>query len=76
MNPNQNKKTTIVGTNIDDVKEKNSQAGMSYNEAKSYIARTTGGYHTDFLSDTNKEAVREQNKKSQANVNTKDDDPE
>ncbi|WP_147535214.1 gamma-type small acid-soluble spore protein [Bacillus marasmi] len=34
---------TIVGTNIDEVKRLNAESGLSYNEVKELLARTTGG---------------------------------
>ncbi|WP_226036221.1 gamma-type small acid-soluble spore protein [Aquibacillus saliphilus] len=43
---------SISGTDIDEVKQKNEQSGMSYNEVKAYIAKTTGGQRTNQLSDT------------------------
>lgn len=58
-------KHTITGTDIEAVKQKNADSGMSYNEAKEYIARTTGGHNTDFLSNTNFEAVRAKNQQSE-----------
>jgi len=33
-----NKRFTIVGTDIEDVKQKNSQSGLSYNEVKQLLA--------------------------------------
>ncbi|QDP41729.1 gamma-type small acid-soluble spore protein [Radiobacillus deserti] len=48
----------ITGTDINKVKEKNSNSGMSYNEAKEFIARTTGGHHTNIYSDTDIQQVR------------------
>ncbi|MBB6453808.1 hypothetical protein HNQ94_002259 [Salirhabdus euzebyi] len=49
---------TRVGTNINDVKEKNAQSGLSYNEAKELIAKTTGGRDTAKYSNTNIEEVQ------------------
>ena len=57
------KKYTAAGTNIAAVKQSNEQSGMSYNEAKEYIARTTGGHGTEIYSDTNTEQVRKKNQK-------------
>lgn len=57
------KKYTAAGTNIAAVKQSNEQSGMSYNEAKEYIARTTGGHGTAIYSDTNIEEVRKKNQK-------------
>lgn len=42
-NGNQNNdQYTVVGTNIDEVKRLNAQSGLSYNEVKELLARTTG----------------------------------
>jgi hypothetical protein len=38
----ENKKTTVAGTDIDEVKRLNSQSGLSYNEAKMLLARKKG----------------------------------
>ncbi|WLV25391.1 hypothetical protein QR721_03950 [Aciduricibacillus chroicocephali] len=44
-------------------------SGLSYNEAKLYIAMTTGGRGTEIYSDTNVEEVRRQNETAeQTNV--------
>ncbi|NMD71648.1 gamma-type small acid-soluble spore protein [Bacillus sp. DNRA2] len=37
-----NDQYTVVGTNIDEVKRLNAQSGLSYNEVKELLARTTG----------------------------------
>ncbi|MBM7570538.1 gamma-type small acid-soluble spore protein [Aquibacillus albus] len=58
-------KFTVSGTNIDDVKKKNQHSGMSYNEAKEYIARTTGGHNTNKFSNTNAEQVRNEIQQNQ-----------
>lgn len=55
------KKYTVTGTDIDDVKRKNADSGMSYNEVKEFIAKTTGGYGTGSYSDTNAEEVKKEN---------------
>ncbi|MED1201599.1 hypothetical protein [Heyndrickxia acidicola] len=57
MNHNKSK-YTIAGTNIDDVKMKNAQSGMSYNEVKEWLAQTTGGRGTSVYSDTNKSRLK------------------
>ncbi|MFC7391764.1 gamma-type small acid-soluble spore protein [Scopulibacillus cellulosilyticus] len=54
-------KFTAAGTNIEEVKQLNAQSGMTYNEAKAYIAKTTGGHHTEIFSDTNVEEVKRKN---------------
>jgi hypothetical protein len=56
---------TTVGTNIEEVKQKNERSGMSYNEAKAFIAKTTGGHGTNVYSNTNTEEVKRQIKQSQ-----------
>ena len=56
-----NKNYTAAGTDIEAVKHSNEQSGMSYNEAKEYIARTTGGRGTGIYSDTDAEQVRKKN---------------
>ena len=59
---NDTSRYTIVGTDIEDVKRRNSQSGMSYNEVKAFLARTTGGHGTNMYSNTNAKKVREKNK--------------
>ncbi|MBS4174816.1 gamma-type small acid-soluble spore protein [Bacillus sp. FJAT-49736] len=49
---------TVAGTNIDEVKRKNAQSGMSYNEVKEWLASTTGGRETAIYSDTNVDEVK------------------
>lgn len=43
------------------------KSGLSYNEAKERIAKTTGGRDTHIYSDTDVEAVRKQNEQSEMN---------
>ncbi len=45
-------------TNPEEIKRQNEQSGMSYNEAKEYIARTTGGHNTKQFSNTDIEKVK------------------
>lgn len=52
---------TIAGTNIDEVKRKNAQSGMSYNEVKEWMAKTTGGHGTAIYSNTDIEEVKRKN---------------
>ena len=52
------KKYTNVGTDIELVKQKNENSGMSYNEVKEYLARTTGGHGTAKYSTTNMAEVK------------------
>lgn len=54
------KNFTKVGTDIEEVKLKNANSGMSYNEAKEYLARTTEGRGTAQYSTTNTEEVRQE----------------
>ncbi|RDW15902.1 gamma-type small acid-soluble spore protein [Oceanobacillus chungangensis] len=55
---------TVAGTNINAVKKNNKQSGMSYNEVKEWIAKTTGGHGTGIYSDTNIEEVKRNNQQS------------
>ncbi|WEG11310.1 gamma-type small acid-soluble spore protein [Pullulanibacillus sp. KACC 23026] len=52
MTDKQNKRYTIVGTDIDEVKEKNAHSGLSYNEVKALIAREKLGFEPSKHSDT------------------------
>jgi hypothetical protein len=64
-NNNNNQDTyTVVGTNIAEVKRQNENSGLSYNEVKELLAKTTGGHGTAFYSDTNIEEVRRKNQQS------------
>lgn len=56
---------TVVGTDIEAVKEQARKSGLSYNEAKEWIAQQTGGRGTHIYSDTNVEAVKRQNRQSE-----------
>jgi hypothetical protein len=60
-------KYTVVGTNIDEVKMKNAQSGMSYNEVKELLAKTTGGSGTLVYSDINKAEIKSKNQQSSNN---------
>ncbi|MFD2045475.1 gamma-type small acid-soluble spore protein [Ornithinibacillus salinisoli] len=51
-------KYTDAGTDIEEVKRKNQNSGMSYNEAKEWIAKHTGGHGTNVFSDTDIENVK------------------
>ncbi|SEN39133.1 hypothetical protein SAMN05192533_11295 [Mesobacillus persicus] len=59
------KKQTIAGTDIESVKQQNANSGMSYNEVKEYLARTTGGHGTAKYSNTDIEQVKSENSPSQ-----------
>lgn len=40
------------------------RSGLTYNEAKEWMAKTTGGYGTNIYSDTDVQTVREENTQS------------
>lgn len=50
-------KFTVAGTNIDEVKRKNAESGLSYNEVKALLA-STGGLETSVYSNTDVEEVK------------------
>lgn len=62
-----NDKFTVAGTNIKEVKEQSGRSGLSYNEAKEWIARTSGGHGTNIYSDTDVEEVKRKNQQSRDN---------
>ncbi len=64
MDNNDQNSYTIAGTNIEEVKQKNAASGLSYNEAKALLAKTTGGHGTAIYSDTDPEVVRRQLQKT------------
>ncbi|MUV36485.1 hypothetical protein JNUCC1_00287 [Lentibacillus sp. JNUCC-1] len=45
----------------DEVLKQARTSGLTYNQAKAYIARTTGGKGTHIYSNTDTEAVRQKN---------------
>ncbi|MCP8967788.1 gamma-type small acid-soluble spore protein [Ectobacillus ponti] len=51
------KKYTIVGTDIEEVRRRNAQSGLSYRQVKDLLAQT-GGRGTAVYSKTNAEEVR------------------
>ncbi|QKY70094.1 hypothetical protein [Lentibacillus sp. CBA3610] len=55
------------GTDQKAVREQSRQSGLSYNEAKEFIARTTGGRGTNIYSDTDVDEVKRKNSQSDAN---------
>lgn len=57
MNNNGEGNFTSSGTDIDEVKRKNAESGMSYNEVKAMLAKKDGK-GTEMYSDTNSEAVK------------------
>ncbi len=50
---------TVAGTDIEEVKRKNAESGMSYKEVMEYLAGT-GGKNTKMFSDTNVDEVKKQ----------------
>jgi hypothetical protein len=63
----ENNAFTVVGTNIDEVKKYNEQSGMSYNEVKEWMAKTSGGHGTGIYSDTDIEEVKKKLQQSTEN---------
>ncbi|MGG2056592.1 gamma-type small acid-soluble spore protein [Lysinibacillus pakistanensis] len=59
MNNQNEAKYTVAGTDIHDVKRKNAEAGLSYNEAKRLLAQN-GGHGTAKYSDTDVTEVKQQ----------------
>lgn len=55
------------GVDSESMIEQARKSGLSYNEAKEWIAKTTGGRDTHIYSDTDVEAVRKQNEQSEMN---------
>lgn len=49
---------TPWNTDVFHIKNKNAHSGMTYNEVKEYIAKTTGGKHTKKYSTTDVEKVK------------------
>ncbi len=66
-NNQRNGRYTVAGTDIDAVKEQSWRSGLSYNEAKEWIAKTSGGRGTNIYSDTNAEEVKQKNQQSNGN---------
>lgn len=69
MKQNNHLTHTVAGTNIEEVKRLNAQSGLSYNEVKELLARTTGGRGTSIYSSTNIEEVRRMNQLSSESNN-------
>ena len=65
VNNNQDQYTSS-GTNIDEVKRKNAESGLSYNEVKEILAKN-GGHGTKIYSDTDVEQVKKENKTGSLN---------
>ncbi|WP_036185506.1 hypothetical protein [Ureibacillus manganicus] len=53
----QEMKFTVAGTNITEVKKRNKESGLSYNEVYALLAKT-GGKGTSVFSDTNEQEIR------------------
>lgn len=58
MNHEKEAHFTSAGTNINEVKQKNADAGLSYNEVKALLAKR-GGQGTAIYSDTDIEEVKQ-----------------
>lgn len=56
-----------AGTNVEKIKEQARKSGLSYNEAKEWMAKSTGGRGTNVFSNTNIEAIKQQNERSERN---------
>jgi len=54
-------------TDIEALKEQSRKSGLTYNEAKEFIAKTTGGKDTHVYSNTDSEMVKEKNFQSEMN---------
>lgn len=61
------RKYTMAGTNVEKIKEQARKSGLSYNEAKEWMAKSTGGRGTNVFSNTNIEAIKQQNERSERN---------
>ncbi|WP_155593525.1 gamma-type small acid-soluble spore protein [Lysinibacillus cavernae] len=59
MNHEKDIQYTSAGTNINEVKQKNAEAALSYNEVKELLAKS-GGHGTAIFSDTNIEEVKQE----------------
>ncbi|MDN4495069.1 gamma-type small acid-soluble spore protein [Ureibacillus aquaedulcis] len=55
----QNQKYTVSGTDIEEVKRKNAESGLSYKEVMEQLAKT-GGRNTEVYSDTDVAEVKRQ----------------
>ncbi|MGR6906446.1 gamma-type small acid-soluble spore protein [Lysinibacillus sp. BSL11] len=64
MNHEKDVQFTAAGTNINEVKQKNAQAGLSYNEVKALLAKS-GGHGTSIYSDTDIDEVKQEIHKHQ-----------
>jgi len=59
MNNQNEAQYTATGTDINDIKRKNAEAGLSYNEVKKLLAQN-GGHGTAMYSDTDVTEVKQQ----------------
>ncbi|MFC4557748.1 hypothetical protein ACFO3D_05940 [Virgibacillus kekensis] len=62
MNKNNNGKLTD-----EEILEQSRRSGLTYNEAKEFIARTSVGRGTNIYSDTNAQEVKQKNEQSMRN---------
>ncbi|SET18768.1 hypothetical protein SAMN05216389_106229 [Oceanobacillus limi] len=58
---------TSADIDVAAIKEQSRRSGLSYNEAKDWIAKNMGGRGTNIFSDTDVEEVRRQNQASMNN---------
>jgi|GEM_PF-2974572 len=58
-------KQSAANTNLETLQAQAQRSGLSYNQAKAYIAMTSGGRGTNIYSDTNVEEVRKQNQQAE-----------
>ncbi|RKQ32665.1 gamma-type small acid-soluble spore protein [Oceanobacillus halophilus] len=58
---------TVAGTDIEEVKRRNAESGLSYNEVKALLAKTAGTVNTSKFSDTNAGKVRNRNQQGTQN---------
>ncbi|AIF43124.1 MULTISPECIES: hypothetical protein [Virgibacillus] len=56
--------------NEDPLMKQAQQSGLTYNQAKEFIAKTTGGHGTNIYSNTNVEEVKRKNQESMDNRTT------
>lgn len=59
---------TVVGTNIKEVKSQNESSGMSYNEVKAWLAKTSGGRGTGIYSATDDQDGKKSIQNSKNNI--------
>jgi hypothetical protein len=54
-----NRKLTVAGSDIEEIRRKNAESGLSYNEVKAMLAQT-GGHGTKKYSDTDPKEIKRQ----------------